>query len=86
MERFVQRTGGRASDTRTEAINQERIARIRAEKGGADGCQNCPLSDPHTKTRPFFLSISSLSPVLDYHLRGSGVGLSGVGRGESRGL
>ena len=54
MERFVQRTGGRASDTRTEAINQERIARIRAEKkkGGGDGYHNYPLSDPSGNTGP----------------------------------
>ena len=32
---------------------------------------NCPLSDPHPDTRPGFLSISSLSPGLDWHLRGS---------------
>ena len=30
-----------------------------------------PLSDPNTDNRPFLLSISSLSPVLDSHLQGS---------------
>ena len=35
-QKFLERTGGRSTDTRTAAINQERLARMRGERGGGD--------------------------------------------------